>query len=175
MKVLGCDPGLAGAVALLTTRATMLEVFDMPVIVTAKRKRIAEDILAEQIARFAPDIAWLELVSARPGQGVASMFNFGTSYGLLIGVLAGLQIPREFVSPVQWKRAFGLGADKAAARHKACQLFPAQAATLFARVKDDGRAEAALLALYGMRRSNGASPSLGPAHSSTEATPAWLA
>jgi crossover junction endodeoxyribonuclease RuvC len=79
------------------------------------------------------------------------MFSFGFSAGLVDGVLAGLGIPTTYVTPQSWKRAAGLTSDKSAVRLRAAQLFP-DMAKHFARVKDDGRAEAALIARYGVTK-----------------------
>jgi len=80
--------------------------------------------------------------------GVRSAFNFGCGYGQLLGVLGALGVRHESVTPSTWKRWFKLSRDKEESRAKAIQLFP-QRAELFKRRKDDGRAEAALIALYG--------------------------
>jgi crossover junction endodeoxyribonuclease RuvC len=83
-----------------------------------------------------------------PGQGVSSTFKFGVAYGVAQGVIASARIPVYFVSPGKWKRHFGLSADKEEARKRALHRWPGRA-ELFSRKKDHGRAEAALLALYG--------------------------
>ena len=86
-----------------------------------------------------------------PKQGVSSTFKFGKAYGVVIGVVAALKIPVHFVAPSVWKRHFGLSADKEEARARALQYWP-ERAELFARKKDHGRAEAALLARYAAER-----------------------
>ena len=96
-------------------------------------------------------VAWVEDVHSMPGQGVASTFKFGRSVGVVEGALSALGIPIRWVSPAKWKKAMGLPADKGAARRRAIELWPDHA-HLFARVKDDGRAEAALIAEYGRRQ-----------------------
>jgi len=75
------------------------------------------------------------------------MFTFGRGLGIVEGVALGAGIPVRWVSPAKWKRALGLSADKGASRRRAIELWPAQSA-MFARVKDDGRAEAALIAYW---------------------------
>ena len=89
-----------------------------------------------------------------PGQGVTSMFSFGRSLGILEGTLAGLDIPYTLVTPQVWKKAMGANASKDGAREMAMRLWPSKS-ELFKRKKDDGRAEAALLALYLLRTRNG--------------------
>jgi crossover junction endodeoxyribonuclease RuvC len=93
----------------------------------------------------------VERVAARPGQGVASMFGFGVSYGLLRGVLTAKLIPVTLVTPQEWKRGTRTPAAKDAARARASEVFPGYA-DFWARKKDDGRAEAALIAHFGMTR-----------------------
>jgi crossover junction endodeoxyribonuclease RuvC len=76
------------------------------------------------------------------------MFNFGRDYGQILGVLAALEIPVTLVTPAKWKSTLRIPADKSAARARAAQLWPGLAGT-FARARDDGRAEAALIGFYG--------------------------
>lgn len=154
-RVLGVDPGAGGAFALIDTRDlhTLVDLADMPVTAFRKggkdRRELSEAGIADLVLRLAPiDVAWIELVGARPGQGVTSMFKFGIAVGLVRGVLAMAQVPRCYVTPVEWKKSFRLGRDKQESRRRALDWFPRQA-HLFGRVKDEGRAEAALLALFG--------------------------
>jgi crossover junction endodeoxyribonuclease RuvC len=86
---------------------------------------------------------------------VVSAFNFGMNFGTIKGVCGGLRIPFSLVTPGKWKRDLGLKADKDQARARAAQLWPGAAAH-FARKKDDGRAEAALIALWGSKHGGGA-------------------
>jgi crossover junction endodeoxyribonuclease RuvC len=150
--VIGIDPGAAGAVAILEA-GKLVQVFDMPVVevqVGGKAKRrVAPEILASELRLYnvSDTVAVVEQVGAMPGQGVTSMFAFGQAYGLVLGVLAGLWIPTTTVTPTTWKKALKLNAGKDGARAKAAQLWPAQA-NEFKRVKDDGRAEASLLAYW---------------------------
>jgi len=93
----------------------------------------------------------IEDIAARPGQGVTSMFSFGRTLGFAHGIAAAAEAPIHFVTPTVWKGKLGLlNSDKGASREKARTLFPASAHA-FERVKDDGRAEAALLAYYGRK------------------------
>jgi crossover junction endodeoxyribonuclease RuvC len=146
----GIDPGLTGAVALLRG-AELVEVVDMPVVTPKGRKpRVDVGGLASVLAAWAPVEALVERVGPAPGAGVSSMFRFGYGAGAIEGVLAGLGIEVVLVAPTVWKPAMRLGSDKGRARAEAQRLFPALA-SLFDRVRDDGRAEAALLGLYGVR------------------------
>jgi crossover junction endodeoxyribonuclease RuvC len=155
MRVLGVDPGVTGALAMLDTDLSALVVCDMPstLIKVGKthRRQLSEFWLADTLRIYAPDEAWIERVHALPKQGVASSFSFGLSYGLARGVLAALGVRVTLVTPNEWKRSFRLGPDKNEARLVASRLFPANAA-YFIRARDDGRAEAALLALFGAQQ-----------------------
>ncbi|NDC04371.1 MAG: hypothetical protein EBZ81_15760 [Betaproteobacteria bacterium] len=110
---------------------------------------MSPEMLASELRLYnvADTVAVVEQVNAMPGQGVSSMFSFGQAYGVVLGVLAGLSIPATAVTPAIWKKALKLNSGKDAARAKAAQLWPSHAGE-FKRVKDDGRAEAALLAYY---------------------------
>lgn len=143
--VLGIDPGISGALGFYFTNATdRVSVEDMPV----AGGSISAPLLADQIRRYAPTVALIEAVSAMPGQGVVSMFNFGKSFGQAIGVVGALGIPVHFVTPAKWKKHYGLSSDKEKCRERAQQLFPA-CADRFELKKHHGRAEAALIAKYG--------------------------
>lgn len=148
--IIGIDPGITGAVAILNDDGSFHGVFDMPVIQPGKRKRINSSGLArlieENMSEFVA-VAYIEQVGAMPGQGTASMFSFGHAAGVADGVLAALSIPIEYVTPQTWKKNYSLnGKDKEASRAKGIQLYP-QAS--LARKKDVGRAEAILIARYG--------------------------
>lgn len=151
MFIIGIDPGASGAVAILEKSGKLVHVFDMPsveVIAGGKaKKRVSPEMLAAELKLYADQgaTAVVEQVGAMPGQGVSSMFAFGESFGLAKGVLAGLGIPTSTVTPGKWKKAMGVNAGKDGSRAKAAQLWPTQAGE-FKRVKDDGRAEAALIA-----------------------------
>lgn len=156
MKILGIDPGLFGAVALFDLVEKSLTVHDIPTILVksgkSEKRQMSEPMLAAIIRELKPEHAFLEFVSAMPGQGVTSMFNFGMGYGAIRGVLAALNVPMSTVSPVKWQRDLGLAKGKDANRGRAAQLFP-QHSDLFKRVKDDGRADATLIAYWGARKS----------------------
>jgi crossover junction endodeoxyribonuclease RuvC len=142
--VMGCDPGASGAVAFYYTNDIhLIAAYDVPII----GKEINATALAEIISHHSPDLAIVESVHAMPKQGVSSSFNFGVAYGVAKGVIGAAGIRKVDVSPAKWKRYFGLSADKEAARALAISQWPKS--EHFRRKKDHGRAEAALLALYG--------------------------
>lgn len=148
--IIGIDPGFTGAIAKLYPSGK-LEIWDMPTVPDAKGRTILN--LYELYSLLSPPTgaqhsAVLELVSARPGQGAPATFRFGQGYGSIEMALAAHQISKRTVTPAKWKKYFGLSKDKGASRSLAMDRFP-EMASWFSRVKDDGRAEAALLALYG--------------------------
>src|SRR3954467_9838041 len=143
--ILGVDPGISGALGFsCSARPDHAAAEDMPV----AGGEIDPVTLARRIAQRRPVVAGVERGSARPRQGVASTFKFGTAYGAIRGVLGALQIPVHLVTPGVWKRHYRLRSDKEDARALAPRLVPA-AAACFHRRKDHGRAEAALIARYG--------------------------
>ena len=144
--ILGIDPGAKGALAFLSS---YVSVHDMPDATGAALGALIRDIITEA---GMPTVAWVEQVHSMPGQGVASTFKFGVNYGVILGVLGAWDIPVRHVTPAKWKGALGLSKDKAASRQRAVELWPASS-HLFARVKDDGRAESALIAWYGRGQS----------------------
>lgn len=151
-RILGVDPGISGAIALLDTQTRDLRVLDLPTheVKTSSRKiqkHINAAALASVIEGLRPDIACVEQVNAMPGQGVVSMFRFGQAYGLALGILAALKVPIVHASPVVWSRRVGLRAGKGASNLRASELFPKNSAE-FSRVKDHGRADAALIAYF---------------------------
>tara|TARA_Y100000310_G_scaffold231980_1_gene234703 strand:+ start:2623 stop:3090 length:468 start_codon:yes stop_codon:yes gene_type:complete len=139
--ILAIDPGMRGALAMLYEDGGLF-VEDMPIIGKEVNARAIADLLIE----FPPDHAWIEKVNAF-GMGRQSAFNFGQGVGACKGVIASLAIPYTEVVPPVWKKHFRLNRDKDAARAAATRLFPDHG-RLFTRKKDDGRAEAALIALY---------------------------
>lgn len=143
--IMGIDPGVSGAVSFyFTAHPERVTTEDVPSV----NGKIDGANLANRIRQMRPALAVIELVGAMPGQGVSSMFKFGCSFGMAIGVCQSLNLPIEFVTPGKWKRYFGIPADKEAARERALRLWPS-CADQFKRKKDHGRAEAALLARYG--------------------------
>jgi crossover junction endodeoxyribonuclease RuvC len=154
MLIIGIDPGFSGALAVLDpTAGTLLSVVDMPV--QKNKKGRPELNLHELFSLLDPEdndvMAVLEYVAARPGQGAPATFRFGQGYGAIEMALAGHKIPIHYVTPSNWKKHFGLSSDKGVSRGLATQRFPSRSGD-FARVKDDGRAEAALIALYGKEK-----------------------
>ena len=152
MTILGIDPGASGGLAFFDVERGLLDVFDMP-IVSVKRggknkREVSAAMLNAIIGARDIDAAFVEKVGAMPGQGVSSMFQFGRSVGIIEGVLAALEIPTNYVTPQVWQKAVGARGGKDASRARAAELFPAYAAN-FTRKKDDGRADAALIAWYG--------------------------
>ena len=153
MLIYGIDPGFTGAIALYWPDTGKLEVHDMPVMKNPKGKTINNphgvlDILANEGGK---SLAVIEQVSAMPGQGVSSMFRFGEGYGHLQMACAASKLPLQYVTPATWKRHFGLTSSKGLSRGVAMQRFPEQAQQ-FSRAKDDGRAEAALISLFGAEK-----------------------
>lgn len=151
MLIYGIDPGYTGAITLYWPLTLEIEVHDMPTIVSAKGKPVLNQRAILDI--FEPEgdgqrLAFIEQVAAMPNQGVSSVFRFGEQFGQLQMALAATQTPYQTVTPAVWKRHFGLTKDKGASRGLAMQRFPAFA-DKFTRVRDDGRAESCLIALYG--------------------------
>ena len=144
--LLGIDPGKTGAVAALDHHGALLWVEDMTDLTgTGIGSWLAERLNGETVRT-----CWVEQVHAMPKQGVTSVFTFGCGYGALLGALGALGVRTKLVTPAAWKKAAGLTADKTASRQRAAELWPADA-HLFRRVKDDGRAEACLIAEHGRR------------------------
>jgi hypothetical protein len=143
--IMGVDPGVSGAVAFYFPMVpSRIAVDDVPV----AGGEINVHELARLIRIHRPTMAIIERVNAMPGQGVASSFNFGRSYGDVRGAIGACDVPMHFVTPQKWKKHFGLSADKEESRLRAIRLFPSVADS-FKLKKHDGRAEAALIALYG--------------------------
>jgi crossover junction endodeoxyribonuclease RuvC len=153
IKVIGIDCGLSGAIACLED-GKLIAVHDMPTMVIETNKKakrqVSAHMLADIIGKIQPNIAYVEKPASRPGQSVVAMFGFGRSLGVVEGVLAALNISVTYVAPATWTRAMGKPQGKDASRHRAMELYPDHQ-HLFKRVMDDGRAEAALIATWGIR------------------------
>ena len=154
MVIFGIDPGFTGAISIYRPNLGLIEVHDMPVMKSAKGKTILNlhgvlDVLERE--DDTPHVAVIEQVGAMPGQGLSSTFRFGQGYGQLEMAIAARGLQVHYVTPQKWKGHFGLSRDKGVSRSVASQRFPS-IATQFARVKDDGRAEACLIALYGKEK-----------------------
>lgn len=146
--IVGIDPGAKGALAFLGAESSWpYGIEDMPTATGAALGAAITDLIADWEPHTI-DAAWVEQVASRPGQGVASTFKFGVNYGAILGALGALRIPVHHVTPGVWKRNQRVTKDKGSSRQRAAELWPVQSST-FARVKDDGRAEAALIARYG--------------------------
>lgn len=158
MIVLGVDPGISGALAFFEVSAGRVEVVDMPTIAagTNSKRVVDEASLASCVENYRTLLAhaFVERVGAMPGQGVTSMFSFGRSFGVVLGVLAAFRVPVTLVQPQRWKAALSVPAAKDGARARASQLMPGFA-RLWPLVKHDGRAEAALIAYYGVTHGRG--------------------
>lgn len=155
--IVGVDIGATGALALLSDTGELLDVADMPILRDgpSQRPTVNAPLLAAIVQRWRPDRAFVEYVGARPGEGAVGAFAFGKSAGTVLGVLGALGVSSAHVAPAAWKRAVGIppGKDgaKDAARSEAIRRWPTKA-EFFARVKDHGKAEAALIAIAGMKR-----------------------
>jgi crossover junction endodeoxyribonuclease RuvC len=152
--ILGIDIGVSGAIALLDETGALLEISDMPTLHDGPkgRRAINAPLLAAIIFKSHADRAFVESVNARPGEGPTGAFAFGRARGVIEGVLAAAGLPVSFITPASWKRAVGLTlASKDASRAEAIRRWPNHA-ELFARVKDDGRSEAALIGVAGLIR-----------------------
>lgn len=134
-------------------RPILLDAIDIPTAGTGAKERI--DVLAVHawIIQHAPQYAFVERAQAMPGQGASSGFKYGRAVGALEAAVTCCGIPLTIIEPSMWKTFHGLhGGDKEGGRQRALQLFPA-AHALLARRKDHGRAEAALIALFGAKMS----------------------
>ena len=153
--IVGIDPGLDGAVAFFDPATLDLSVADMPTLKagTGGKRVVNDDALATLFDTWAREIrhVFVEQVNAMPRQGVTSVFTFGTGFGTIKGILAANFLPRTFVVPVRWKKAMGVPAAKDGAIARANQLLPRHAGQ-WPLKKHDGRAESALLALYGSQQ-----------------------
>ena len=154
MYIIGIDPGLAGAIAVLDAHGTLEALADTPVL-TLKVQRGTRTVydapgLVELLRPYAGlhSHVYIEEAQAMPGQGSRSMFTTGYGYGLWIGLVTTMQLPYTSVRPGIWKRSMTLGKDKEASRLRAMQLYPGADLRL---KKHHGRAEALLLASYGLR------------------------
>lgn len=149
--ILGIDPGLSGALVILDTYDVTLTVLDMPTVELVKggkkRRELQAALLVAMLQAHEIDEAAVERVGTRPGESPVAAFSFGRGCGVIEGALAALHIPTTFYQPREWQKAMGMaaGGGKDAARNRAMQLYPSFSSS-FARVKDDGRADAALIA-----------------------------
>ena len=148
MVVWGIDVGINGALTMFDVENGVLDIHDMP-IVERNGKKVVSGHLVANILRTNHGIVWIERVGARPGQGVSSMFSFGRSAGIVEGVAVALDMPINLVTPQAWQRKCLVQSGKDASRSRAMEVFPAYSQS-FARKSDDGRADSALIAYYGV-------------------------
>ena len=149
-EVWGIDPGLGGALVFLG-RDDFVEIHDMPVVEVSGRKRMISAVGVADILSTRECPCVIEKVAARPGQGVTSMFSFGMGYGIILGVVASLMRPTFHITPQQWRRELKVQSGKDASRQRAMELYPFHSAS-FSRKKDDGRADALLIARWGLNQ-----------------------
>lgn len=152
--ILGVDPGALGAVAWVDEFGALIAVEDTPTVAVRSGKtlknRIAVLLFVALVTARRPDHAVVETAGAMLGQGISSTYVFDHGAGLLEGALAGMLVPVSGGTPSVWKKSMKLTSDKGLARQMAMRFWPAMA-NRFAQAKDDGRAEAALIALWGLR------------------------
>jgi crossover junction endodeoxyribonuclease RuvC len=153
MKIIGIDPGLNGAIAVLENNKVK-EIFDVPVMPEGKKNK--RQLNSAQLVKMLNDISYnkeetvvvVENVSAMPGQGVTSMFNFGQTFGAIKGICAALGLPIFFVRPAKWKKHFDLiNSSKDASRTKVIEMYPSISPRL-SKKKDVNKADAILIARY---------------------------
>tara|TARA_Y100000591_G_scaffold328809_1_gene356101 strand:- start:495 stop:986 length:492 start_codon:yes stop_codon:yes gene_type:complete len=153
MKIVGIDPGLSGAIAILED-SKVLSVFDMPVMAEGKKNKRQlnsaqlVDIIKENIDKNEEIAVIVEQVNAMPGQGVTSMFNFGQTFGAIKGVCAALKLPIFFVRPSKWKKHFELiNSSKDSSRTKVIEMYPSLSNQL-TKKKDVNKSDAILIARF---------------------------
>jgi crossover junction endodeoxyribonuclease RuvC len=155
MRIIGIDPGLSGAVAVINGTDSLI-VIDMPTMTVERNGKSKRQVSASELAAILSNYnsndchVYVEKVSAMAGQGVTSVFSFGRSFGMIEGILAAFKLPVTYVAPATWVKAVGRGQGKDASRARAMEIFPNNQSD-FKRVKDDGRADAALIAYWGSR------------------------
>ena len=155
MLIIAIDPGISGSICFFED-GKILDVVDMPTMIEGKKNKkqvngsqIYNEILKRTIKVNKKNIkVIIEQVSAMPGQGVTSMFNFGQSFGILKGICSAMQLSMYFVRPVKWKKYFNLiNSEKDASRTRAIEIFPYFSGQL-SRKKDSNKADAILIASF---------------------------
>jgi crossover junction endodeoxyribonuclease RuvC len=153
MKIIGVDPGIHGGLALielLKDGPRVIDAIDIPTIGVKAKERVNVHVVQEWILQHGPARCFLERGQALPRQGSSSGYKFGRAVGAIEATVALCNVPLEIIEPSMWKRALRLkGKDKEGARQKALELFP-HASHLLTRKKDHQRAEAMLIALFGI-------------------------
>ena len=155
MLIIGIDPGISGSICFFEN-GKILEVVEMPTMTDGKKNKrqvngaqIYNEILKRINKNDKQNVrAIIEHVSAMPGQGVTSMFNFGQSFGILKGICSAMQLPMYFVRPAKWKKYYGLiNSEKDASRTRAIEMFPYFSSQL-SKKKDSNKADAILIASF---------------------------
>ena len=155
MLIIGIDPGISGSICFFEN-GKIVDVVIMPTMIEGKKNKrqvngsqIYNEILKRIIKIEKQNVrVIIEQVSAMPGQGVTSMFNFGQSFGILKGICSAMQIPMYFVRPAKWKKYFGLiNSEKDASRTRAIEMFPYFSSQL-SKKKDSNKADAILIASF---------------------------
>ena len=155
MLIIGIDPGISGSICFLDN-GKILDVIEMPIMTDGKKNKKqvngsqVYNEITKRIKQFEKNQirVVIEHVSAMPGQGVTSMFNFGQSFGILKGICTAMQLPMYFVRPTKWKKYFNLlNSEKDASRTRAIEIFPFFSSQL-SRKKDSNKADAILIASF---------------------------
>ena len=153
MKIIGIDPGLSGAIAILENNR-VLNIFEIPVMPEGKKNKRQLNsaqlvkLLRDNISKNEEVAVVVEQVNAMPGQGVTSMFNFGQTFGAIKGICASLGLPIFFVRPSKWKKHFELiNSSKDSSRTKAIEMYPSLSNDL-AKKKDVNKSDAILIARF---------------------------
>ena len=155
MLIIGIDPGISGSICFLVD-GKILEVIEMPTMTDGKKnkRQVNGSQVFNEITKIIKEYkkdeirVVIEQVSAMPGQGVTSMFNFGQSFGILKGVCTAMQLPMFFIRPAKWKRYFNLlNSEKDASRTRAIEIFPYFSSQL-SKKKDSNKADAILIANF---------------------------
>ena len=155
MLIIGIDPGISGSICFFED-GKILDVIDMPTMTEGKKNKrqvngaqIYNEIQKRILKIEKQNIkVIIEQVSAMPGQGVTSMFNFGQSYGILKGMCSAMQLPMYFIRPAKWKKYFNLiNSQKDASRTRAIEIFPYFSPQL-SKKKDSNKADAILIASF---------------------------
>ena len=155
MIIIGIDPGIAGAICFFSN-GNVIDVIDMPTMAEGKKnkKQVNGSQIFNEISEKIKNMdkknikVVIEHVTAMPGQGVTSMFNFGQSFGILKGFCSAMQLPVYFVRPAKWKKYFNLiNSEKDASRTRAIEIFPYYSSNL-SRKKDSNKADAILIASF---------------------------
>ena len=155
MLIIGIDPGISGSICFFN-EGKIIDVIEIPTMTEGKKnkKQVNGSQIFNEISERIKEIdkkdikVVIEQVSAMPGQGVTSMFNFGQAYGILKGICSSMQLPMYFVRPTKWKKYFNLiNSEKDASRTKAIEIFPYFSSQL-SRKKDSNKADAILIASF---------------------------